>query len=588
MTIRSLKGFTAEDLMAFVEKKNGPDGQIPSWLDQRVSETDDRTLRSFLKMDTKRATQPQAFSDVVLSLKECLSPLSVPPRLVAPEAPPLFCAPVEWLSGLGDLVLRGLSQEDTSDGSTRVSPIVLVRCSRGGKTRSLIELNKWLREKRSDVAVVHISFNDSTPVRAGESSSPVDALCRRIMFEAYPKEAGVSFDDFGQSMESAVLNWLKDTPCILLIDELNVLDVRDDAARVFAMFLKTHFLTKKNRFFVFSSHVLPSGNGLSDFMDSMSERGVLVEPLPLIPSLEDARAKFQFTALSGKQALFRGRIPALVFVTMRAVPQVFVKRDDAIRSVTEKGWTNDIVLGLLWSFLDGDRAGVPRVLWQIMNAGTEGKILWIPFHMVHVLRASVKTLSPQLRETVNAVCQLLEGLETGGTSDGKTWEELFVAAILIRIATGTWHDLLPLMGRSLEGCATSYNFLWTRPAGGKALPDITTLSELLAGLVEPFAYPHIAVFYPDHASFRAYDVIVVVFLRAGERLVYGYQLKEGAEIPDKIALLSCTQSFVVRGKAAQSESLLREWTVVSDEQIDSFLGESGKVLAPKIWRDLKD
>lgn len=111
------------------------------------------------------------------------------------------------------------------------------------------------------------------------------------------------------------------------------------------------------------------------------------------------------------------------------------------------------------------------------------------------------------------------------------------------------------------------------------------MKQLIEGLTLPSSYPHVAVFYPPHARFETYDLLVVVYQRADARQVYGYQLKEGRDIPKKEAANNlCQYSYVIRGFAAEREKLLRSWEVASDEDIDQFLGVTGACLAPKRWR----
>ncbi len=44
--------------------------------------------------------------------------------------------------------------------------------------------------------------------------------------------------------------------------------------------------------------------------------------------------------------------------------------------------------------------------------------------------------------------------------------------------------------------------------------------------------------------------------------------------------------MLIRGTPAQKENELRNWRIVSEAQIVSFLGETGKTLAPKEWRKM--
>ena len=65
-----------------------------------------------------------------------------------------------------------------------------------------------------------------------------------------------------------------DTLCILLLDELAV---------GLALCLKQHFLIHQHRYFVFSSHVVSTVTMLSRVMDANTDRGIVIQPLPLTP-----------------------------------------------------------------------------------------------------------------------------------------------------------------------------------------------------------------------------------------------------------------------------------------------------------------
>jgi hypothetical protein len=131
----------------------------------------------------------------------------------------------------------------------------------------------------------------------------------------------------------------------------------------------------------------------------------------------------------------------------------------------------------------------------------------------------------------------------------------------------------------------SYNRLWEAQQRDFEFPDVTSLDQLIAGLTKPFTYPHAAAFYPPHARFEAYDLIVVVYQTVDVRIVYGYQLKEGRMIQ---ASDFCKHSYVIRGFASQTETILRGRHVASNDEIDNFLGVTGSCLAPKQWRALAE
>jgi hypothetical protein len=111
--------------------------------------------------------------------------------------------------------------------------------------------------------------------------------------------------------------WLGDSPCVLLIDELNNLEClalhgNNDASLCFG-FLKSNFLSKENRYMVFSSHVVTTTIQLSSFMESASSQRVEIRALPLIPTLSVAVENFDWADLNARQLLYCGNVPALVY-----------------------------------------------------------------------------------------------------------------------------------------------------------------------------------------------------------------------------------------------------------------------------------
>ena len=134
------------------------------------------------------------------------------------SAPP-FTSEAGWLEETERVVLE---HYEASDGEERVPPMALVRCSRGGKTRALLEVARMLKSR--NIPVVMISLNDYSSLKEWEKVDGVGAVCRRIAFAA-------SLDrDFGRSLEQyehfsrqnwnvtaqQVEDWLGSHPCILL------------------------------------------------------------------------------------------------------------------------------------------------------------------------------------------------------------------------------------------------------------------------------------------------------------------------------------------------------------------------------------
>ena len=138
-----------------------------------------------------------------------------------------------------------------------------------------------------------------------------------------------------------------------------------------------------------------------------------------------------------------------------------------------------------------------------------------------------------IREVVQILRDLFHGFETGKVSGGDSWEALFVISAIARVATNHFCSLLPLDTVVFANCRVSYNCFWEQTHDGASFLNITTIEQLIEGLTRPPSYPHVAVFYPPHARFETYDLVVVAYQQADVRQVYGYQLKEGRVIPEE-------------------------------------------------------
>jgi hypothetical protein len=265
---------------------------------------------------------------------------------------------------------------------------------------------------------------------------------------------------------------------------------------------------------------------------------------------------------------------------------VYATRDAALASVFGT-WNDESAKYLLDSFLTGGIEGMPGPLLQFMNASSSGRIIWVPFHMVHVLEscAASRKVSKPIRMAVRVIGKVMRDFEGGKTAGGDTWEALFVVALLIRLVTGQIDILFPQFV-GIDHYGISYNTLWDPTK--KAFECAANLSDLIAGMVMPAKFPHFAVYYPPLANFALYDVVIVMYDAEGKPTYYGYQLKEGKAMPRPSADERCKMSIVVRGAAAGIDALLRRWVVLGRDSVDDILGVTGKSLAPEAWRELKD
>lgn len=253
------------------------------------SEAVDPVSRELIKKQKKKKAAKRLILSETIDM-ETLSPVRDILEAQVPANEPRFLTR-QWVNNRTTEIQAELLRSDGEGGLYRKPPMALVRCSRGGKTRALVELALSLKENDPEITAFRVSFNDATFLMQSEQSDPVGALCRRIAFAAR-KDKNISFDDFSKFSvsEDQIVTWLGDTPVVLLIDEINQLKALSgdnrELGEAFATFLKKHFLSPLNRYLVFSSHTVSVTGKLSDYMESTSNREVKIRQLPLIPKYE--------------------------------------------------------------------------------------------------------------------------------------------------------------------------------------------------------------------------------------------------------------------------------------------------------------
>lgn len=564
-----------------------------------------------------------------------------PPTKVLPLklTNPKFVGPENWLGDALETVLGYIDDEDDETTRTdrdnhylnRVPPMSVVRCSRGGKTRALSEIANAIHTcDERNIAALFISFNDSTSVAIWEQDDPLQALLRRIHFEATnprnttteettatnnPKDEeqekskttrAEKFVDYLKGKptweEPDFLKWLGDCDCVLLVDELNKLDEltkkKSKAAEDFGTFLKVHFLGKRGRHFVFSSHRLGTNGFLGEYIDTSqgSARYCCLHELPLVQSLKEAQDLRDGGVDSTREVVYYGLFPGMIHEAKLKGKNIAGKRGKAVENAMKvpSEDLNRIFLNILRSLIKGSMGLVPEDLHIMLDSvpRREGedqvdvthKIRWIPYHLQFVFE-TMSDLDFEfsfLAEKMRDLCNLL--LETKEKS-GEGWEGLFVLFLLARCLTrmpdetfvpDKWFELgVPVTVVFNE----SYD---SRKNRDVPMSECKTWNELKAGLVFDDG-PQLTVLYPTHSSFEVYDVFVVYSNGGKRQSVYGYQLKEGDDSRKRKANKEIN-SLYVKGAAPQKQRTRQGWITPNDEKIDIFFGCSGKYWTPKHWR----
>jgi len=483
-------------------------------------------------------------------------------------------------------------------------PTAFVCCSRGGKTRALIEIAQRLKSS-VDTSVIFVSFNAFSNIQRWEQENPLGALCRRIAFAARRERNATFQEDFANAdvKPAQIIKWLGRNPRILLIDELNLctsLSDKSNSSTDFANFLKRHFLEKENQYFVFSSHVVSTVEKLSTYLDSVSDRSIIIRELPLIRSVLNATKIFDWPQLNARQALFYGLVPAMIhFASIKEQEKKgyvlpYWKRIVAIKECIKDGLvTNESVRRLLASFVDGDRFKVMEPLHQLMNTGENGKLRWIPYHMTEVLRIVVQevpSLDENLKKAMRDIVNLFYEFSTVQESSGMAWENLFLLVVIIRVMSRQFDKVILPLDFSMD-YSISFNEFYRYDK--EPMVRIIKVDKFVKGFTEPDRYPHVAIKKSTNALFPVFDLIIAVYDKASSRKIYAYQLKEGREIPKRnTSRLGSTEfdaCVLVRGQPQQGETRSTDqWIIPSKSQIEDFFGESGKHWTPEEWKKLME
>jgi hypothetical protein len=557
-----------------------------------------------------------------LSLDMLVQPRSVPiPRCQNPE----FVSGEEW-EGV-DLEIRRHLQcsdedEDDRDGFERVPPMALVRCSRGGKTRALYEIAKICKEKVKVDSVIYVSFNDSTSLSEWEQDDPLQALCLRIAFAALRKLEQTSktraqqFEEFRSRdilvEPKLILQWLGDSSAVLLVDELN--NLRELAKRqskeasAFGRFVKDNFLGMENRYLVFSSHLLDTFEFFSLHVDPSggSIRPVVLQELPMVDDLSTVMQKLMPHLKGPREAIYYGLIPAMIFEKAKNCP-IEGKRVMAVNDFLNTG-SGDLTQefkNILASIITGSLRSVPDPLHILLDTDKEKKIRWIPYHLQFVMKMMYQHAFPhssKYRQLSFAVQALCNGFYTAKEHSGDGWESLFVLFLLVRCIVAEPHKrdsdatslLHPVAGESLlpkhwfggtEFPHVTYNSSYQN--SNRLFSECDKWNDLLEGL-QLEAAPQLSIFYPPHATFQVYDVIVVYSKDKKVLETYGYQCKEGKVNSKHDPDPDIIRSFVLKGDSPQESKLHRGWLTPSTTDMDGFFGESGRHWTPREWRRLSN
>jgi len=232
-------------------------------------------------------------------------------------------------------------------------------------------------------------------------------------------------------------------------------------------------------------------------------------------------------------------------------------------------------------------------LLPLMDIVASDTVRWVLYHMTNVLSTFANhgsALSRPVKETLLSIVKQLNGFKEAKCLSGDAWERLFVAVLLIRSLSHQFDEsILPLRG-AYRNCSVSFDEPFDPMS--KTYEDFTMVAEFAKGIVAPEHFPHLAVYFPLNAQFKDVDVIVACWDNARSRMLYGYQLKEGKQLPEKAVPSELAKAFVIRGLAVQSprasNAARAGWIIPRASEIDEFFGVSGLHWTPAKWAQLKE
>ena len=271
------------------------------------------------------------------------------------------------------------------------------------------------------------------------------------------------FDDFRKDYcvtEDNVVEWLGEEPALLIVDELNNLEKlagneTDSETLRMANFIKEHFIKKLGRYFIFSTHILSTLECFGVYMEhsSNSDRGVLLQELPLVEDLASAKALNE-NLKGAREAIYYGLMPGLIHDRSKRSPRsVLVKWNSRMNEQNKKTpeERKKAFLDVLKSLINGDVNLVPTHFHTFLDAvnavaGSE-RVRWSPHHLEFVL-GKLALDDDEADHLAKRMGDLCKNVLTAKEQSGDGWEALFVLFLLARCVTKSWQEpILPDVGR---------------------------------------------------------------------------------------------------------------------------------------------
>jgi hypothetical protein len=390
--------------------------------------------------------------------------------------------------------------------------------------------------------------------------------------------------DYSFKGQEALMDHIERTaggaPVVLLIDELNILPKGEPLDSTASRFLKQFFLDKKDRYLVFTSHILMDLNDhnfAGAYWSTPSQRDYFSvhQPLSMDESLLRAMSEDCRSLTPVEISLFGG-IPSLIFASksygggIESTTHRFLAQRISIAEAEQMSVLQEFILEVL----DGRRIHRGSVRkFDVFSSILETHLVWWPLCYIFCI---LDLFPSVLGLNNNPLTQLYSHLIVYATraETGIDWELIVQCALLLHCINAKVNGL----GGPFRICEL------------RCKPDILCLSlvaecnslvsarDIITAEMLKLENATIAIFTPTCARFPAFDGFIA-YRGNGHVRVFGYQCKLNRAYPKHDAPCEWPEkAFLLRGNAPPNGNQRRGWEYCSDEFIKtSVLGHS---LAP--------
>mmetsp|Transcript_24747 Transcript_24747/g.71426 ORF Transcript_24747/g.71426 Transcript_24747/m.71426 type:complete len:734 (-) Transcript_24747:1101-3302(-) len=514
--------------------------------------------------------------------------------------------------------LVGHYEARDEDRAIRVPPMVVTRFSRGGKTRLMKQIALGLQKK--DIPALFVTFNEGTKPTDFELSarSPLQSIALRIAWATATPEAldkvaqalgkpaaQVTFSDWVENVSVSrrtIQEWLGSHSLVLFADELNQRIPADTEfkeeplAKEVADFLTEHFVDKRQRYFVFSSHIATLGNRLESYYWNLSGRDVYKPQIPRVERISDVTESGLCPDTHAGIVSWTGRAPGLLTLMYSEEPPKPDNVRRPFRKMKVPRLDAALAQNVIRTAIEGDGQLLDKLgTWSRFLDVFGDSCTWPPCYLglackelgeSHEVKSALgEGFAAGLRVIPTLLNQLLD--ERGS---GRRWEGVAGAGVLLRllhshlVAIGEAEAALSSAAAQLvpaavnDGCKFGGVIQSSEP---KTLKDLITIfydkmDPRLAG------EPRVSYFVkPKYSSFLGFDFFVFVTERGRLTTIYGGQCKEGPTGPDKdsVAIIKRSVSEAlasVAPKGGGPGGVLASF-------LDSGAGKPVKVYVRAIW-----